>query len=86
MFMDLITEISSGLASKKLEKMKEEDPEKYQQTIKFFTNAAELAVHFIRESKEFREAFARVHNEFLNYPECRSTIEKAIEKGKEVNK
>mgnify|MGYP006276202251 CR=1 FL=1 len=81
--MDLITEFSSGLANKELKKMKENDPEKYQQTIKMFSNAAELGIHFLRESKEFREAFARIHNEFMNYPESESTIKKAIEKGKQ---
>ena len=83
MIMDLITEFSSGLANKELKKMKENDPEKYQQTIKMFTNAAELGIHFLRESEEFREAFARIHNEFLDYPEAKTTIKKAIEKGKQ---
>jgi hypothetical protein len=85
MIMDLITELSSGLANQELKKMKKSDPKKYQQTIDLFTNAAELGVHFLQESKEFREAFAKIHNEFLKYPECRSTVKKAIKKGKNID-
>jgi hypothetical protein len=78
MLDNILTELSSTFLKKELDKIKEADPEKYNQTLNMFLAAVNVGIHFLEESLEFREAFARIHNEFLKYPECRSTIKQAL--------
>ncbi len=79
MLNNILTEFSASLMEKELSKIKEADPEKYHQTLKMFMAAVDVGIHFLKESPEFREAFAHIHNEFLKYPESKSTIKEAIE-------
>lgn len=81
MLDELLTEFSSSILTKELNKMKESDPEKYDQTLKMTLAVTEVGIHFLQESPKFRQAFARIHNEFLKCPESKSTIELAIESG-----
>jgi len=79
---DIMTEMSTSIINKKLEEMKESNPDQYDQTLKMFINSAKLAINFMKESPEFRNVFDKIHREFLNYPESKKTIKKAIEAGK----
>lgn len=84
MITEIITEITSKMAGKELSKMKNSEPEKYDQTLKLFITAAEVGIHFLEESPEFRKAFADIHSRFLDYPETRSLIEKGIRRTHEL--
>ncbi len=82
MISDIMTEMSSSIINNQLEEMKESNPDQYEQTLKMFINSAKLAINFMKESPEFRDVFDEIHREFLNYPESKNTIKKAIEVGK----
>lgn len=71
----MILEMLSNLPEKEL---KERHPEKNPHFVKAVVAMTDIAHEMIKESPEFREAFARVHAEFLKYPESRSTIEEAF--------
>ncbi|GAB6137742.1 hypothetical protein [Halanaerobaculum tunisiense] len=75
---DKLTELSIGMVNKELEEVKESDPEEYEETIKMLLLMTEIATHFLQESQEFREAFAKIHTEFLKRPERKQVIEEAI--------
>ncbi len=79
MLSKMLTEFSSTMANKKLRNIKNSDPEEYEEVLKMFLTASEVVIHFLHESPEFRDAFSRVHNEFMKYPECRASIEQALE-------
>ena len=74
MFMELL----SNMANFSAREMKQAHPEKYQNFVEAVINLTEISVELIRQSPEFREAFARVHNEFLKYPESKATIKEAM--------
>ncbi|GAB6100090.1 hypothetical protein JCM16358_19690 [Halanaerocella petrolearia] len=75
---DEFAELSIGMVNKKLKKMEESEPEKYDESLEMILLLTEIATHFLKESKEFREAFAEIHAEFLKYPESRQVIEESI--------
>lgn len=50
------------------------DLEEIGEITKLFSNIADLFIHVIRESPEFREKITEIHNEFLKYPESRNAI------------
>lgn len=78
MIRGLFTEVSSSIIHKELDKMKEAEPEEYEETIGMLLAAVEVGIHFLQVSPRFREGFAKIHNEFFKYPESRSTIEQAM--------
>lgn len=73
-----LTELSIELANKDLQKMKQADPEKYDQTLELMVLLTEIATHFLQESQEFREKFAQIHAEFLQHPERKQVIQESI--------
>lgn len=73
----MFMEVFASLSNFSPQKIRHSDPEKYNSFVQSAVNLTEIGVELLRESPEFREAFARIHNEFLKYPESRSTIEQA---------
>jgi TRAP-type C4-dicarboxylate transport system substrate-binding protein len=73
------TELSAKMTLDNLNKLKESNPEEYDETIKAFIAATEVGINFLKESPEFRKAFAKIHKEFLKYPECREVIEAGLQ-------
>lgn len=74
----MLMELISNMANFSAREMRQAHPEKYHNFVEAVINLTEMTVDLIRESPEFRESFARVHNEFLKYPESRATIEEAM--------
>lgn len=74
--MDLINMIS-GIADGSLERIKKSDPAKHRKMIEFALSLFDIGIMMMKDSPEVRQAFARIHAEFLKYPECRETIEQA---------
>ena len=66
------------MVNEDLKKMKEGNPEKYDQTEEMMVLLAEIATHFLKESPEFRKKFAKIHAKFLEYPESKQVIEKSV--------
>ncbi|MBO8137443.1 MAG: hypothetical protein H0Z40_04840 [Desulfotomaculum sp.] len=75
----MMMELLSSLTNFSVQDLKNKDPDKYQDIIKLSVNLTNMGIEMLRESPEFRESFARIHNEFLKYPESRSTIEHAYQ-------
>lgn len=74
----VIIDFISGMAEDTLQKIKK-DPEKYRNFISAAVAVLDTSTEMLKESPEFRRAFARVHSEFLRYPESRETIEQAFQ-------
>jgi len=78
-----MTEFSARLAIDNLNELKNSDPKEYDETLKAFIAATEVGIQMLKESQEFRKAFAKIHAEFLKYPESKEVIEKALEANNE---
>lgn len=74
---DMLAQMSTEMMNEHLEKVKS-DPEKYDKVLQMTLKATELGIVYLRESREFREAFARIHAEFFKYPESREFIKAAL--------
>ncbi|ADL11678.1 hypothetical protein [Acetohalobium arabaticum] len=83
MFEKFTTELSAKIALDNLNELKESDPEEYNKTVKAFIAATEVGIKILKESPEFRQAFAEIHAEFLKYPEAKKVIKKAQETNEE---
>ncbi len=77
--IDSMTEFSLTLTSAYIEKMKQEDPAKFDQLLSVFNNTVDIAIRLLQESPEFRTQFARIHAEFTKYPECEQVIDATME-------
>lgn len=76
MFLDQGMALMEKIAAE----IKKAEPEKRDHFLKSSLYFFEIAMEALKESPEFREAFARVHMEFLNYPEyANQVIAKSIE-------
>lgn len=73
----MIIDFISGMAEDTLQRIKK-DPEKYQNFIAATVAVLDTTTEMLKENPELRRAFARVHSEFLKYPESRETIEQAF--------
>ncbi|AGB42091.1 hypothetical protein Halha_2215 [Halobacteroides halobius DSM 5150] len=78
LFSDKLTELSIGMANEELKEMEASDPEKYDKTLEMIVLMTEIATHFLNESQEFRAAFAKIHAQFLKYPESREVIKESM--------
>lgn len=79
MFEKFMTELSAKMSLDNLNELKNSNPEEYDETLKMFVAATKVGIQFLKESPEFREAFAEIHAEFLKHPECKQVIEEAFE-------
>lgn len=79
----MIFDMLSNLPENAMKELKERQPEKNQHFINTIVAMTDIGVDMLRESPEFRRAFARIHNEFLKYPESRETIEQALQAQKQ---
>lgn len=76
---EFLSDMGTSMANGYIENLKEQDSEKLDQIIKMFNNLSELALNVLKENDQFRTNFARIHSEFLKYPECREVIEGSME-------
>lgn len=76
---EFFSEMGTSMANGYIENLKSKDPEKLDQIVKMFNNLSELALNILKEDAQFRTNFARIHAEFLKYPECREVIEGSID-------
>ncbi|WP_366924223.1 hypothetical protein MFMK1_001186 [Metallumcola ferriviriculae] len=59
------------------EEIKESEPRQRDHLVNSIISFLDITTEVLEESAELREAFARVHGKFMEYPECRSTIKQA---------
>ncbi|MBM7624994.1 hypothetical protein [Sporohalobacter salinus] len=83
MFEKFTTELSAKLALDNLNELKESDPKKYDETVKAFIAATKAGTKILKESPEFRKAFAQIHAEFVKYPEAQEVIKAAQKNNKD---
>lgn len=69
----MLEEFMTALAANKLEDLKK-DPAKHDEMVRMIIATMDMSTELLKESAEFRKAFARVHTEFFKYPECQETI------------
>lgn len=78
MFLALMTELMAAPTGAALQSIREGDPDRYDNLHRAFIASVEVATEFLKSSPEFREAFGRVHAEFLRYPESRGVMHQAL--------
>ncbi|MGI6092697.1 MAG: hypothetical protein GX348_07700 [Veillonellaceae bacterium] len=69
----MLEELMTSMATDKLAELKK-DPTKHEEFVRMVVSALDMSTELLKESPEFRQAFARVHTEFFKYPECQETI------------
>lgn len=74
----MVTELTSKITIDNLQKIKDDDPQKYDETLKLIITITEVATHILNNSPGFRKAFAEIHKEFLKHPESREVIDAAL--------
>lgn len=74
----MLLEMLSNLPENTIKELKEHHLEKNEHVINTVIALTDIATDMLRESPEFRKAFARIHEEFLKHPESQTTIEQAI--------
>lgn len=50
------------------------EPEKREHFLNLLIKAVDLSTETLKRSPDLRRGFARIHSEFLKYPECRQTL------------
>ncbi len=80
----MLLDQAMNIMEKLVNEIKETDSEKRDHFLKSAVSIFEIATDAMRSSPEFREGFARVHSEFLNYPESRETMEQSIKAYKKL--
>lgn len=76
---DPLVELQNYFSNMYVKSLKEKDPEELDKLTELLNNMTEVAIHVLRESPEFREKFAKIHREFLKYPEANPLIEDSKE-------
>lgn len=79
----MILEMLNNLPENAIKELREHHPEKNENFVSAMVALTDIATAMLRESPEFRKAFARAHEEFLKHPESKSTIETAIQAQRE---
>ena len=74
MILDFLSQLPENAA----QEFKDSHPEKNEHMVKTMIALTDMATNMLRESPEFRQAFARAHEEFLKFPESKTTIERAM--------
>jgi hypothetical protein len=75
---DIFAEMGIHFAGDYTASLKEKEPEKFDQITRLLNNMSEIALQVLQTDAEFRLNFARIHAEFLKYPESRQVIEASI--------
>lgn len=78
MIQDFFSELSNKAANKYVEELKKKNPEELDQMILLFNNLSDVVIEILKTSPEFRMKFAKIHGEFLKYPESRDVIEQSL--------
>lgn len=76
---EMFSEFSASITNSFVEELKKEDPKELDKLSRLFNNFVEVGVHLMRENKDFRIQFARIHTEFLKYPECKEAIQASLD-------
>lgn len=74
----ILASVFASISGEAVKKLREAGPEERKNIAQKMAEVLDLSTQFLRESPELRDAFARVHSEFLNYPECVDTIRVAL--------
>ncbi|MPM43634.1 hypothetical protein SDC9_90311 [bioreactor metagenome] len=69
----MLEELMTSMTADKLKELKK-DPAKHEELVRLVVSALDMSTELLKDSVEFRQAFARVHTEFFKYPECQETI------------
>lgn len=69
--------ILKELTVHKLRELKNSEPEQHQYLVNSIVEMAGIATEILKNSPEFRRQFAKIHAEFLKYPECKEVIDEA---------
>lgn len=75
MMMNQLMKLMETLA----QELKDAPPDKRDHFLNSTVSLFDVAKEAMEKSPEFRQGFAKVHSEFLKYPECKETIAKSIE-------
>lgn len=75
----MILDLLGNLPESALKELKERHPEKNEHFVKSMIALTDIGTRMLQESPEFRQAFARIHLEFLKYPESKTLLKKAAE-------
>lgn len=73
----LVNLLAAG-AGDTLRRIRDSDPEEDGNVVTAFVNSLEVAIEFLKGNAEFRDAFARVHAEFMKYPESKEVLQEAL--------
>ncbi len=74
----MLNQIFINITEEVLERMKDSTLEGRQQMSKIAAEFTNITIQLLKENPEFRDAFARIHAEFFNYPESEIVIRQAI--------
>ncbi|SFH26972.1 hypothetical protein SAMN05660649_04501 [Desulfotomaculum arcticum] len=74
----MLTELITGISQMTARELREAGEPERKKLVEALTDLTELGIALLHESPEFRQAFARIHSEFLMFPESRDTIEQAF--------
>lgn len=70
----MLQELMTKLTADKLEELKN-DPAKHQEMVRMAIASTNFVTQLLKDSPEFRKAFARAHTELFRHPECQETIQ-----------
>lgn len=66
------------LVEKYVQEIQEAEPEKREHFEKIILSLLDVTMDLLKRSPEFRQGFAKIHSDFLDYPESHQTVEKAV--------
>ena len=78
MIKDFFQELSTTMANNYIEELKKKNPKELDQMILLFNNLSDVVIEILKISPEFRTKFAKIHSEFMKYPESNQVIEESI--------
>lgn len=70
----MLQETMAMFAARKLDELKK-DPSKHEEMVKMAIASTNFVTELLKDSPEFRQAFARAHTELFRHPECQETIQ-----------
>lgn len=79
----MILEMMSGFMENAVKELQEAQPAKREEFMQMALSLFQFSTQILKESPEFRRAFAAVHTEFFKYPESQPTISQIFKAEKE---
>lgn len=64
-----------SMADQWLKNLKDADPSEQKHMASIIVSLLDMTTHLLREYPEVREAFGRVHGEFMKYPEAKPLMD-----------